>query len=485
MEKRVTSRSRISGGGITLSNLLYILRTFPELSETFVLREMQALRAAGVSVSVLAIAPGQHAEMVREAEARGPGLPPVRYLSRAYPPSGRAENGARGRSDHPDSRDAVRHDDSSAPRPDAGTRGSRHRPAGGGSDRTFLGELARDLASLRGHPRRTARALRLAAYARRAVALVPPDTARLHAHFASDAAALARYVGALARIPYRITAHAYDIHQDPFLLSANLAGAEHVYTVAHANLDALRARAADSGWDPARVSVLRCGIDLAGFSYRDPTPMARPARLLAVARLVPKKGLLTLLEAIARLNAEGPGGAEGAGRAVGIGGAAAAEGAGVTSGEGSVHLTIAGDGPLAGEIAARAALPDLAGCVTRLGPVPAERVRELMREADLFVLAARIAEDGDRDGLPVTLIEAMALGLPVLTTAIGGIPELVTEDTGRLVPAAASDDTGALAAAIREAMRESPEKRALRARSARRRIEAEYDLSLQVAALRP
>ena len=210
--------------------------------------------------------------------------------------------------------------------------------------------MAGDVASLGGHPRRTARALRLAVYARRAAALVPPDTARLHAHFANDAAVLARYVGALTGLPYRVTAHAYDLYQDPFLLRANLAGAERVYTVAQANLDALRARATDEGWEPASVSVLRCGIDLAAFPYRDPAPVARPARLLSVARLVPKKGLETLLEAVARIPATSPGGS---------GGDTA-----------PAHLTIAGDGPLAEAIAARAAAPDLRGRVTLLGAVP-------------------------------------------------------------------------------------------------------------------
>jgi glycosyltransferase involved in cell wall biosynthesis len=147
-----------------------------------------------------------------------------------------------------------------------------------------------------------------------------------------------------------------------------------------------------------------------------------------------------------------------------------------------VRLTIAGDGLGAGEIAARAAAPELQGRVTLLGAVPAARVRELMRDADLFVLPSRIAEDGDRDGLPVTLIEAMALGLPVLTTAVAGIPELVENGTGRLVTGAGP---GPLAEAIRAALAEPPAPRSEMARRARRKVEEEFDLASQVAALRP
>jgi colanic acid/amylovoran biosynthesis glycosyltransferase len=428
--------------------LLYILRTFPELSETFVLREIQALRGAGVPVSVLAIGPGAYAAMVEPEGAPGEELPPFRYLSHS---AGRLD---RWRDDHGNGSGM-----STVVRPDGPvTRGSGGGPSSeraeaGKRVRSLLGELARDLASLGGHPRRTARALRLAAYARRARALVPPGTVRIHAHFANDAAALARYVSALTRLPYRVTAHAYDIYQDPFLVGPNLAGAERVYTVARANLDALLARAPAEGWDRARFALLRCGIDLSVFAYRDPTPVGRPARLLTVARLVPKKGLTTLLDAVAR--------------------------------SADVTLTIAGDGPLAAEIAARAAAPDLRDRVMLLGAIPSTRVRGLMRDADLFVLASRIAEDGDRDGLPVSLVEAMALGLPVLATAVAGIPELVTEKTGRLVPAGGGDSAGALAAALDRALAETPERRVDLARAARRRVEAEFDLKLQVAALRP
>src|SRR6185503_6567483 len=122
----------------------------------------------------------------------------------------------------------------------------------------------RDLVRLPGL-RRKARALRLAARARVGARLVPRDTVVLHAHFANDAAALARYIAALTGLPYRLTAHAYDLYQDPFLLDQNLRGAKHVFTVTEENLRWLRQRG-----DASRASVLRCGLDLSEHPYKDP-----------------------------------------------------------------------------------------------------------------------------------------------------------------------------------------------------------------------
>lgn len=373
-----------------------MLRTFPEPSETFIVREIEALGAAGVPVTILA---GWRAAGLTPA-----GIP-VEVLS--------------------------------------------ERPL-----RLPAAATLPEIARLAPSPRRVARALRLASYAARAVGVVPGDTVRLHAHFGNDAATLARYLGRLVGLPYRVTTHAYDLYQDPFLLGPNLREAERVYTVSEANLAWLSARAASEGWPLDRFSVLRCGIVLEAFPYRDPAPPSRPARLFCPARLVPKKGHAVLLDATERLIAEGT----------------------------DARLALAGDGPLGDELRSRAERGALAGRVEFLGTIPEAEVRERMRRSDLVVLASRVAEDGDRDGLPVVLVEALALGVPVVTTRVAGIPELVTEKSGHLVP---PDRADLLALALGDALRESVDGRIARARAGRAAVERAFDVGTQVAELRP
>jgi glycosyltransferase involved in cell wall biosynthesis len=287
--------------------------------------------------------------------------------------------------------------------------------------------------------------VRLAARARVAARLVPRDTAVLHAHFANDAGALARYTASLTGLPYRVTAHAYDLYQDPFLLEENLRGASHVFTVSEENLRWLRQRG-----DAERASVLRCGLDLSEHRYRDPGPPSTPPRAVCVARLVEKKGHDVLLAAAALL----PG----------------------------LRLDLVGDGPHRRPIEIAAAKLAPAVDVRVHGPLPSSTTRELVRGADVLVLAARVAGDGDRDGLPVALIEAAALGVPLVATAVSGIPELVDAGTGHLVP---PDDPAALAAAMRASLEAAEQERVARARRARARVEAEYNVNQLVEVLVP
>jgi len=303
-----------------------------------------------------------------------------------------------------------------------------------------------------GRPRRSAHLLQLAALTLRARDLLPVDATRLHAHFANDAATVARYISILSGLPYGVTAHAYDIFQETALLGPNLAAADRVFTVSRANLEHLASRAPAEGWRAESFALLRCGIDLAEFPYRDPPPPRAPARLVCVARLIPKKGHAGLLDALALLRGEGR----------------------------SVELELIGEGPLHGPLAARAARADLAGAVRWLGALPEAEVAERMRGADVAVLASRIAEDGDRDGLPVVLVEAMALGVPVVATRVAGIPELVSEAAGWLAP---PDRPDLLAAALRAALDAPAAERGARARRARRVVESEYDVRLQVDTL--
>jgi glycosyltransferase involved in cell wall biosynthesis len=404
--------------------LVYILRIFPELSETFVVREMEAISDAGTPVHVVAVQPGEDADLVPA------GLPPVRYVGIA---STQAPFTVPGEAD------------GEPPVPVSG----RRRPGG---RRTLAAAVGADLLTLGLDPRRCARALRLAVYAGRAARLLMESAGRLHAHFANDAAALARYTSLLTGLPYSITAHAYDLYRDPFLLGPNLAAAARVYTVSEANLTYLQEQAPGHGWDVRRFSVLRCGLDLSRFPFREPVPPARPARLVCIGRLVPKKGHELLLEAVRQ--------AIDAGR--------------------EVKLSLVGGGPLENHLRGRIRHLGLDEQVDLLGAVPPQRAQETLREADLMVLPSRIAPDGDQDGLPVVLVEALAAGVPVVSTAVAGIPELVDGSSGWLVP---PDEPAALAAAIGRALDEPAGARRARALRGRAKVEKEFDLLRQVEAL--
>jgi glycosyltransferase involved in cell wall biosynthesis len=140
-------------------------------------------------------------------------------------------------------------------------------------------------------------------------------------------------------------------------------------------------------------------------------------RLLGVARLVPKKGIEVVLEALAALPAD-------------------------------LHWRYEhiGGGPLRDQLAAVAARLGLADRIAWRGPLPQDDVLAAYRAADLFVLASRIAPDGDRDGLPNVLLEASSQELPVVATRMTAVPELVEDGVnGRLVP---PNDPRALAAAL-------------------------------------
>ena len=174
--------------------------------------------------------------------------------------------------------------------------------------------------------------------------------------------------------------------------------------------------------------------------------------MLCVARLVEKKGVDVLIDAVRVLADDGL----------------------------DVDCSILGDGPLAGELEARASTRRLDGHVRFLGSAPHERVIETMHASDLVVLPCRVAADGDRDALPTALLEAMACGVPCVSTPVGGVPEIVEhETTGLLV---SSDSATELARAVRR-LATDRELRAVLGRNARRLAEERFDRRRSVARL--
>jgi colanic acid/amylovoran biosynthesis glycosyltransferase len=271
-----------------------------------------------------------------------------------------------------------------------------------------------------------------------------------HAHFATAAARLANLAWRMGGPSYSVTVHAKDIyHREVRLdhLRDKLAPASFVATVSQANRDYLESRLGLNG----RLRVVHNSVDLQRVGGARGNGAAEPGLVLSVARLIEKKGLLDLVEACAPAR----------GRAAGL------------------RLELIGDGPLRGELEAAAAR--LGVDVRFRGALPQEQVLAAMRRAAVFCLPCVVAADGDRDGLPTSVLEAMALGVPVVTTAVNGLAEAVVDGrTGLLVP---EHDPPALAAAIERVLRD-PELAARLGAGARAHVEANFSLERSATLLR-
>ena len=282
----------------------------------------------------------------------------------------------------------------------------------------------------------------------------------LHAHFASVATTVARLAGLVSGLPYSVTAHAKDIfHQDvdPEDLRRKLRDAHHAITISEYNLRHLRGCFGSE--DTARLHLVRNGLELERFPYHlrggtaERMPRGGPVRLIGVGRLVEKKGFDQLIDAVAALRHDGH----------------------------DVRADIIGDGPLRADLEARIQQRDMGEHVQLWGPRTQEEVRAQLAEADLFVAPFVIAGDGNADGLPTVLLEAMACGIPCVAADVTAVGEVVIDgETGWLVPAG---DTAALTAAIAEAIGPATDT-AQRTDAARALVEAHYDSRLQAAALR-
>lgn len=277
------------------------------------------------------------------------------------------------------------------------------------------------------------------------------ELTHLHAHFANSAAVVARLASLITGIPYSFTAHAKDLfHEsvDPVRLRALIADAAYVATVSAFNVSYLRVIA------PAhvdRIHLVPNAIEVERFVYRHPEQPEGPLRVAAVGRLVEKKGFGVLLEAFAAL------------REAGI----------------DAELTLAGGGELAGALSDRVRMLGLQNSVRMPGPLSQSEVTDLLRESDVFVAPCIIGSDGNADGLPTVLLEAMATGVPCISTTVTGIPEVVIDgETGLLC---APGDSAALATALRRVANGSIDLISL-AQAARELIEHRHDSQHQARA---
>ena len=397
----------------------YVLKRFPRLSETFILNEILELERQGFRVEVFSLLrpppEGRHA-LLNELKASITYLPSSSSLEKI-----RLHQGLEERSTD---LQAV------------------NNGAADGRQSLFNGKSPQDIASLH------LKAMTVATLAQ------SRGIDHLHAHFASDATTVALLAARMSGLPFSFTAHARDIFHtyttvaaDNAMRRAKIAEAAFVATVSDYNRAHLRRLA------PAqtnRIYRLYNGIDLARFT---PKPAeAEPGLIVAVGRLIEKKGFGDLIAACALLRKAGA----------------------------NFRCQIIGDGPLHGSLQNQIAEAGLQEAVAIKGPQPQEILVGMLQKASIAVLPCVVSESGDRDGLPTVLLEAMALGLPVVTTTVSGGPEIVVHgQTGLLVE---PGDPVGLASSI-EALLQSPDTAAHMGRSGRQRAETLFSLTESVKTL--
>lgn len=274
----------------------------------------------------------------------------------------------------------------------------------------------------------------------------------LHAHFATSAARVACIAAGLTGITWSVTTHAKDIfHEevDPALLRALLTRAHKVIAISQYNYDYLLARFPELA---GHVELVRNGLELDRFTYADPQPIEGPLKVCGVGRLVEKKGFDVLLRSVSEARARGT----------------------------ECDVRIAGDGGLLHELTHLANVLGVADCVTFLGPRSQSEIVRLLEWADVMAAPCVVGADGNADGLPTVLLEAMAKGVVVVSTRVTGIPEAIRgtieePETGILLEP--GDHASLSDALVALASPSFPHRQV--ARSGRAYVEQEHDSAVQ------
>jgi colanic acid/amylovoran biosynthesis glycosyltransferase len=382
-----------------------ILRYFPTYSETFVYREIASLRASGLPLFVLTMRHRRLPELEAQSQLGG-GLEELPRFPLYLPIVAGA------------------------------LRAWRRNPAG-----------ARDAVAWGRRHLRLKDVLKALWMADR---LVRQGVTLLHVHFAGEGAEVAEIVRRVAGIPYGITVHARDLFVPRPSVPDLFDQARYLVCISAFNERWIAERYPSAA---GKAVVARLGVPVDTFRPA-PAPPAGRFPILAVSRMVEKKGLADLIAAIGILRDRGR----------------------------EVALTIAGDGKLRPSLEALVASLGLSDRVHMPGPLTQEQIQGLYDAGvGCVAIPAVVAEDGDMDGIPVALMEAMARAVPVVTTAVSGIPELVSDGIdGLCVPPRSPQ---ALASAIASLM-DSPERARELGLAGRAKVERDFSMETNVALVR-
>jgi glycosyltransferase involved in cell wall biosynthesis len=389
-----------------MAEIAYLLKGYPRRSETFIASEIHRLEQLGVEVRLFVLKEADedgHHPVVGRIHAVPRYLPDATSLREAPFPQWLQTN-------LPRFRPAVR-------------RVARRRP--GGLARAAAAAAAQSVRARRSFwspPRKLYVKELLRATALADALLDEPEIHHVHAHFAHGTTTVAWLASIITGVPFSFTGHAKDIYAPSLnpagLLRRKLDAARFAVTCTEANRRHL------AGIAPgAAVHRLYHGLnaDFTRLLAENGQAPRRSAglRVLAVGRLLPKKGFDVLLRA----------------------------GAIVAAGRDDMELAIAGEsGEQEAELRALVEEFGLGARVCFCGPLGQTELFDEYRRASVLCAPSRVLSDGDRDGIPNVLVEAMACGLPVVATGISGIPELVEDGINGLL--VAPDDPNALAEAI-------------------------------------
>lgn len=269
----------------------------------------------------------------------------------------------------------------------------------------------------------------------------------VHAHFGTNPAAVALLCHELAGTSYSFTVHGPEEFDATVSLSltAKLRSATFAAGVSSFGRSQLRRLLPFEAWD--KLEIVRCGVD-ASYLNATPTPVPESAELVSVGRLCEQKGQLTLVEAVARVSSRGH----------------------------DVKLTLVGDGPMRAILERRIAELGIADRVHITGWASGDFVRAAIERSRALVLPSYA------EGLPLVLMEALALGRPCISTYVAGIPELVEDGkNGWLVPAGAVEP---LTDALERCLQTPTDRLTQMGLEGRARVVEQHDASKNAAELR-
>lgn len=222
----------------------------------------------------------------------------------------------------------------------------------------------------------------------------------IHSQFAHSPTNIAYFVNLLIDKNYSFTCHAVDIFLDKnrVLLEEQLKNALFAVTISHFNINYIKKLISEEK-SVDKFRVVRCGIDYNKFKKNETKKYNNKVQIFSVGRFVDKKGFIYLIEALKEVRDKRI----------------------------EFDCRIVGDGPLHEEIEQKVTEYKLNDCVSLVGAVGTIQIRKYLENADVFILPCIQADNGDMDGIPVSLMEAMAFEIPVISTTISGIPELIED----------------------------------------------------------